>query len=1090
MLFSIPILIQERPARTDAGASTPLFIVRPVFHAEPEQKSEKLSRALNKLNANLHDLLRGLGDEQRHDDLAEWTFSPSLHQRTLAVRLNLKSGAPLKTFFLVHYEALDRQICFFPSISDLSFELLPGQKIEERAAEVLNEYLREKEKSDETFSIDSIALAGKARLSAAEVDLTPGAHGRKKKKRMRALLFGGEEKKSGEQELRKVGQPLHQWYPDDLQRALGRDVEVGDLARLFSLKDRRPILLVGPQKVGKTAVIHELAWQISHRKKEKFGRGREIWLLSPMRLISGMSYLGEWENRINAIIDHARDQDHVLYFEDLLGLFTAGVSSASDLNVAQVLKPHLEKRSVRILAEITPESLRVLREKDRSFADLFQIIPLEEPSEAEVWRVLIHLMRELEGGQECAFDLDVLPLVYDLHRRYLRDAAFPGKAAGFLRRLAVRHRNGKVTRNDALEEFSRQTGLRTSFVAETDSTSRQPARAELLRLLGAQLKGQDQALDAFADVLLSFRAGLNDPARPIGTMLLLGPTGVGKTESAKALAQVLFRSDDRLVRFDLNEFVDARSVARLTGTIHEPDGLLTGAVRRQPFSVILFDEIEKAAPEVFDLLLAVLDEGRLSDSLGRVADFTNCIILLSSNLGAREARSRLGFGAAHDIVEDAIYVTAAEKFFRPEFFNRLDRIIPFRSLSEPELDAIAERLLAKIQTRDGLSRRDCTLTLTEAARRRLVELGHHPQLGARALKRTLEREVVQRLAEQIAATPPSLPIVARLDADAGEFSLNVQALGPAEVTVSWARDFLERGAADTAAECTDKFDLFLDRVETQMETLAPAGPIEWNKISPAQAHYYFCREQLTLVQRLLASLRNRPRQLPRQSMRVPKAVPRKFLIRQTVSGDPKARRLRDRVDLQIAMADFNAEEARETSDSPLLHLLRETAFLHGMLTGKTDSHAAVLAFVKPAGKPDHFLLSIWSDFFKSLWGGDSELVQMTFAGRDQFPIAGPYLELFLPQDGGNIMTRDGSGGWAPVSVRIAPARNFEAARLIAKQQTFESMPGPVIARYDKTGAYADYRTGLAVADAAHMSPQDFRALMLSTLPLPPELEVK
>src|SRR5688572_11677819 len=176
MLFSIPIVIQERPARADAGAifpSAPLFVARPVFYTEPEQKSEKLSRALNKLNSNIHEVLRGLGEEQRHDQVAEWAFCPSLQQRTLELRLNLKSGAPLKTFFLVHYEGFERQICSFPWISDLSFELLPGQKLEERAVEVLNEYVREKEKSDETFSVDSIALEGKARLSIAEIELAP-----------------------------------------------------------------------------------------------------------------------------------------------------------------------------------------------------------------------------------------------------------------------------------------------------------------------------------------------------------------------------------------------------------------------------------------------------------------------------------------------------------------------------------------------------------------------------------------------------------------------------------------------------------------------------------------------------------------------------------------------------------------------------------------------------------------------------------------------------------------------------------------------------------------------------------------------------
>lgn len=622
MIFAIPILIQERPP--NEGGQQPLFIVRSVFHAGPEQKSEKLSRALNKLNSVLRNLLEALGEEQRHDQLAQWTFNPVLQHKSVAIRLSLKSGEPLKEFFFVQYHALGRTICFTPAIPDLSFELLPGQKLEARATEVLNAHLREQEKSGLLATVADLDTRGKFRLSVIEVEMSPAAIAKKKKPKLRALLFGGDEPASGEKELRKVGQSLQQWYPDDLQRSLGRDAEVDELARLFASKDRRPILVVGPPKVGKTALIHELAWQIGRRKKEKFAGARQIWLLSPMRLISGMSYLGEWENRVNAIIKHAAEKDHVLYFEDLPGLFTAGVSSASDLNVAQVLKPHLEKRAVRTLAEITPEALRVLREKDRAFADLFHIVPLDEPSDAEVWRVLIHLARELENEHRCAFEIDVLPLVFELHRRFAREAAFPGKAAGFLRRLAIRHKEEKIARNDAIREFSAQTGLLTAFVSEPDAAAaNRGTRASLLAELRKLLKGQDQALANLADVLVTFRAGLNDPTRPIATLLLLGPTGVGKTESAKALAQILFGSSDRLLRFDLNEFVDARALARLTGSPADPDGLLTGAVRRQPFSVILFDEIEKAAPEVFDMLLGALDEGRLVDSLGRVADFTN-----------------------------------------------------------------------------------------------------------------------------------------------------------------------------------------------------------------------------------------------------------------------------------------------------------------------------------------------------------------------------------------------------------------------------------------------------------------------------------
>jgi DNA polymerase III delta prime subunit len=724
----------------------------------------------------------------------------------------------------------------------------------------------------------------------------------------------------------------------------------------------------------------------------------------------------------------------------------------------------------------------VLREMDRSFAEMFHIVPVNEPPEAEVWRMLIQLMREMERDQQCAFDLDALPLVYDLHRRFMREAAFPGKAAGFLRRLAVRHKNGKVTHADVLEEFTRQTGLQTGFIFHSNSAATTNARAELTREIAVHLKGQEEAVAAFTNMLLTFKAGLNDPARPIGTMLLLGPTGVGKTESAKALARTMFGNEHRLVRFDLNEFVDARAMARLTGTLQQPEGLLTGAVRRQPFSVVLFDEVEKAAPEVFDLLLTVLDEGRLTDSLGRVADFTNCIILLSSNLGAREARARLGFGKPSATEESGHYISAAEKFFRPEFFNRLDRIIPFRALSEPELDEIARRLLAEVQKRDGLKRRDCTLTLTEAARAQLVARGYHPQLGARALKRIVEREVVQRLAERLAATPPSLPVIARLDAAAGEFSLHVESLAPSDPAVTWARTILERESKATSKHF-EKFEAFLARIDSQLEERAPAGAIEWNKISPAHAHYYFCREQFTFVERLLDQLA-RPRPAgPRPTMRLPKAQPRKFIIRQNITGDPQSKRLRERADLRNALSDLAEHEATENADSPLLNLYREAALLHAMLNAAPAQKAAALAFAGNISRAA-WLTGPWANFFRSLWTSESKVI--LGANNTGVAITGPFFELFLPRDGSVILNTEG-GESTPLCCRVLPAESFAAAEAILSGPRIEPTSGPVIARIEFDGSFMDYRTGLAMAEAARLTEADFRALMLSTLPLPPEL---
>ena len=354
--------------------------MRPLFHAQPVQRAEKVGRALSRLTGELTQLLHALGREPRHDRLADWTFHPTLEETTLELRMELTSGSVRRHFFLVGYPALDRKLFFTPTLPDLHFELLPGQALLDRATAVFTRHFRDMEKlEDGPVDWQKFALIGKARLTTLEIPLKPAVLARKPPPQKRAWLFGSDQKKDGEQELRKTGRSLQSLFPDDMERCVGREREVEELARLLAAPDRRPILLVGPRKVGKTTILHELVWQMCSRKKERYGGRREIWSLSPMRLISGMSYLGEWENRVLAILDHAGEKDRVLYFDDLPGLLTAGMNSASDLNIAQVLRPALEKRRVRVIAEITPEAWRVLRERDRALAELFTSFPSMNP---------------------------------------------------------------------------------------------------------------------------------------------------------------------------------------------------------------------------------------------------------------------------------------------------------------------------------------------------------------------------------------------------------------------------------------------------------------------------------------------------------------------------------------------------------------------------------------------------------------------------------------------------------------------------------------------------------------------------------------
>jgi ATP-dependent Clp protease ATP-binding subunit ClpA len=332
-------------------------------------------------------------------------------------------------------------------------------------------------------------------------------------------MVGGNEPADGAAELRRVGRCLDWLYPDELERAVLREPETAELERLLDSHERRPILLVGPRQVGKTAILQETVFRRVAERKRVYVQSGNVWLISPQRLISGMSYVGQWEGRLLAILRHARKRDHVLYFDDLIGLFLAGVTSQSSLNAAMVLKPYLEDREVRVLGEITPEALRVLRERDRGFADLFHILPVREPTDAENLRTLITVQRRLEGKHECNFGLDVLPAVIDVARRYERAASFPGKAASALTRLAVKiaastqesaanveaiaSKRPALTRDHVLADVAARSGLSLAFLDPKLRLDRDDVRDQLK----GQVVGQPESAEALADVVSIARRG-------------------------------------------------------------------------------------------------------------------------------------------------------------------------------------------------------------------------------------------------------------------------------------------------------------------------------------------------------------------------------------------------------------------------------------------------------------------------------------------------------------------------------------------------------------------------------------------------------
>ena len=579
--------------------------------------------------------------------------------------------------------------------------------------------------------------------------------------------------------------------------ALSRAFEVA--AELAAVRERllrnpaRPVALVGKSGCGKTALVHELVRELA---KPENG-GWRVVRMAPSDFLTGTKYVGEWETRVRDLVQAIRHPRRVvLYVPNLADLAAVGRWEKSDVNVAAALAPHLEEGNIRLLGESTPEEFERGLGREPGLARLFDRV-LVEPASVDTTRRLVRAMRDhtgLPAGDE------VLDALVDASEFYLSHVARPGGAAGLLRTL-IESRQGHpepVQRRDILVTLSRSTGVPVDLL--DDST---PLDLPALRgFFESRIIGQSDAVEAVVDLVTLVKAGVTDPGKPFGVMLFVGPTGVGKTELARVLAEYIFGDPNRLVRFDMSEFASPEGFTRLIGGRGE-NGLLTDAVRQRPFSVILLDEIEKSHLNVFDLCLQIFDAGRLTDGHGRLVDFRRSIVILTSNVGAESPSAQVGFGGnagprgfgagesavtsapVHDV--DRTF-RELSRFFRPEFLNRLDRIVHFAPLSLDVAERIARRELDQVLQRSGVARRNLSVTVHPEVVSLLVREGYSPHFGARPLKRTVERQVLLPLGRALAT--------GRLEA--GDLVTLIAREGRVEVSV--ASRAIEAGGALTETE--------------------------------------------------------------------------------------------------------------------------------------------------------------------------------------------------------------------------------------------------------------------------------------------------
>lgn len=554
-----------------------------------------------------------------------------------------------------------------------------------------------------------------------------------------------------------------------LDPVIGRAAEIERVSQILCRRQKNNPLILGEPGVGKTAIVEGLAQLIVAKMVPDVLQNKTVIALDISSLVAGSKYRGEFEDRLKKVIDEVRHKKNILLFIDEIHTIIGAGSAEGSLDAASILKPPLSRGEIQIIGATTSEEYRKRIEKDAALERRFQTVTVEEPSQEQAMRVLEGLKERYEEHHGVTYSDEAIENAVKLSSRYIQDRYLPDKAIDVMDEAGARLRIRNMRHNENDEKItevgikqiadviSMSTGIPVSDLTEAETE-------KLLRMeevLHERVIGQEEAVTAVSKAIRRSRSGLKDPKRPAGSFIFLGPSGVGKTELSKSLAEFLFNSEDALISLDMSEYMEKHAVSRLVGAPpgyvgHDDGGQLTKAVRKKPYSVVLFDEIEKAHPDVFNILLQILEEGRLTDSQGRTVDFRNTVIIMTSNVGARDIAqsTTLGFspageGGLSDKEIKTRVMSELKKMFRPEFLNRLDEIIVFKSLTKEQIRMIVDLMIAEL--RDRLIEINRSIELTDEAKDFIADVGMDPTNGARPLRRAIQRRIEDQIAEDILA---------------------------------------------------------------------------------------------------------------------------------------------------------------------------------------------------------------------------------------------------------------------------------------------------------------------------------------------------
>jgi ATP-dependent Clp protease ATP-binding subunit ClpC len=579
---------------------------------------------------------------------------------------------------------------------------------------------------------------------------------------------------------------------DKLDPLIGREAEIERVVQILCRRTKNNPVLIGEPGVGKTAIVEGLAQRIVHGEVPSFLENKRILSLDLSLIVAGTKYRGQFEERLKQIMRELVENPQYIVFIDELHTLVGAGSAEGSLDAANILKPALSRGEIQCVGATTPGEFRKSIEKDRSLERRFQAVKVPPPTEEEAVEILDGVRERYESFHQVRYTDEALEAaVYQSHR-YIPDRFLPDKAidvideAGARVKLRVRREQGNLSDWSQLNEWSQEPGISSAIGERPDdalvseevtrddieeviarwtgipvTSLKEGETQKLLRIeleLHERVVSQRTAISALARAIRRSRAGLKNPLRPVGSFLFLGPTGVGKTEVARSLAQVLFGSERAMIRFDMSEFMEKHSVSKLIGSPpgyvgHEEGGQLTERIKRSPYSVLLFDEIEKAHPDIFNVLLQVFEDGTLTDALGNAVDFKNAIIIMTSNIGARfiQKKATMGFQGTNDASREKMeemVMSAVRQTFNPEFINRLDEIIIFDELLNHELLDVIQLQVDQINL--TMMRHGFEVRLTDEAKKWIVEKTCADRsYGARPLRRALQKYVEDPLSEAL-----------------------------------------------------------------------------------------------------------------------------------------------------------------------------------------------------------------------------------------------------------------------------------------------------------------------------------------------------